>query len=43
MREAADQIFHIIIMVVILGFGLMGFLATSGVFDKWRQRYSKHA
>ncbi|GAB3937518.1 hypothetical protein [Mucilaginibacter myungsuensis] len=38
MREIADQFFHIFVMVVILGFGLLGFLATGGSFDSWRSR-----
>jgi len=38
MRDAADEVFHVFVMAVILAFGLFGFLATSGVFDKWRKR-----
>jgi len=42
MREAVDQIFHIFIMVTILGFGLMAFLGTSGMFDRKHNGQAKN-
>lgn len=38
MREIADQLFHIFVMITILGFGLFGFMATTGSFDSWKNR-----
>jgi len=41
MTNAANEVLNIFVVAIILGFGLVGFLATSGMLDKWRHRFSK--
>lgn len=43
MKEAAaDQAFQFLVIAIISGFGVIGFLAISGLLEKWHQRFNKN-